>query len=482
MTVQSAEGFVKAWRPTTQEPTYEIEEIEGEIPRELNGTLYRNGPSQKILPKAGYRALHLFDGDGLVQAIRFDDGRAHYRARFVRTPSFEREQEEGRSCIGGLGVAADSPLDPEEAPLTMQSNTNVVPHAGRLLALVENAPPFELDSVSLDSKGVWMLDGKMLGMATTAHPKIDGRTGQMLIHGYQPIEPYVQLYVVEPDGSVSLAETIDAPWPSMMHDFAITENYVILPLGSVRFDVDTIVRGGGFSDAIKADPELQMKFGIRRREPGSETRWFDAPSHGYIFHSGNAFERDGRIYMDACMYGDPRGLLDSLATVRDGRSKSGIVANPYLYEFDPAAGTCKETKLSDVGAEFPRIDDRLIGYENRWGYAATAEPGAAGVEAIFRRITKYDRQGGPSVNREIVAGQWVGEPVFAPRHADAVEDDGFVLNQLYDANSDRSAVEILDARAIDQEPLARLWLRERMPLGFHGSYLPDLPDVAASTS
>ena len=112
-----------------------------------------------------------------------------------------------------------------------------------------------------------------------------------------------------------------------------------------------------------------------------------------------------------------------------------------------------------------------MGHENRWGYAATAETDDDGVDGIFRRITKYDRTGGPSVNRPLVDNQWVGEPVFVPRHAGAEEDDGFVLNQLYDGETDRSAIEVLDARGIDAEPLARLWMHERMPMGFHGNWL-----------
>jgi carotenoid cleavage dioxygenase len=296
----------------------------------------------------------------------------------------------------------------------------------------------------------------------------------MVIHGYMPVEPYIQLYVVEPDGSVSLAEAIDAPWASMMHDFAITENYVILPLGSVHFDFQALAEGRQFSDAFKGRPDWNLKFGIRRREPGSPTRWFDAPSAGYMFHPGNAYEKDGRIYMDACTYEDPTAFLADLSTARDGRVAGGVVAHPHLYEFDLATGTCKDTRLSDIGAEFPRIDDRLVGYENRWGYASTAEPvEGGGVESIFRRITKYDRTGGPSVNRKIVPHQWIGEPVFVPRAPDAEEDDGFVLYLMCDGAAGRTALEILDARGIDQEPLARVWLRERAPMGFHGNYLPD---------
>jgi carotenoid cleavage dioxygenase-like enzyme len=469
---QSNEYFSNAWRPNPAQGDYAMTRVEGEIPRELNGTLYRNGPNQKILPKQGHRALHLFEGDGFVHAIRFEDGHAHYRGRYAETPSYLREQEEGVYCIGGLNLPPEKQL--EDPPPGYQANTNVVYHSNRLFAMVENQPPFEMDPLTLESKGAWDYDGKMLGLSTTAHPKIDGRTGQMVIHGYSPIEPYVQLYVVEPDGRVSLAETIDAPWPSMMHDCAISENYVILPLGSVYLDMEPLMSGGSFNDAVTGRPDLGMKFGIRHRDPGSPTIWLDAPSAGYMFHTGNAYERDGKIYMDACTYEDPAGLLADLATARDGRSGSGVVAHPYLYEFDLASGTCKETKLSDIGAEFPRIDDRRLGYENRYGYAATAEAGATGPDAVFRRITRYDRTGGASVNRPLVEGQWVGEPVFVPRSEDAAEDDGFVLNLMYDGPTDRTAIEVLDARAIDAEPLARIWTDERIPMGFHGNYAPGL--------
>ena len=95
MSQTSQQLFKRAWRPNPVEASYEIRSVEGEIPRELNGTLYRNGPCQKILPEAGFGALHLFDGDALVHAIRFEDGQASYRGRFARTESFLREQEEG---------------------------------------------------------------------------------------------------------------------------------------------------------------------------------------------------------------------------------------------------------------------------------------------------------------------------------------------------------------------------------------------------
>lgn len=467
MNVEAANRhFAALARPNPVEADGPVTRIEGEIPRALAGTLFRNGPNQQVAPEAGAGVLHFFDGDALVQAIRFEDGRAHHVGRYARTQAFLNNEREGAYVQGGLNVGPDrtiADVAPGHSP-----NTNIVPHAGRLFAMAENMPPFELDPSSLESKGLWDYDGKMLGLSTTAHPKIDGRTGQMWIHGYQPIPPFIQLYCVEPDGRVSLAEAHDAPWASMMHDFAITENHVIFPLGSMTFDVGPMLEGGRFSDALAGSDE-PMRFGIRRREAGSEVRWFEAPSVGYMFHPGNAYEENGRIFMDACTYERPQSLIDSLDTARSGDVQTGLDARPYGYEFDLEAGTCTATKYSESTAEFPRIDDRLVGHKNRFGYAATAEPDE-GALGFARRISKYDRTGGPTVHRGAVLGQWVGEPVFVPRAADAAEDDGFVLFLVHDATRDETAVEILDAGAIDAAPLARLWLDTRIPFGFHGNW------------
>lgn len=459
--------FARHLAPNDAEDDYEIRDIEGEIPRELFGTLYRNGPSQKQLPPEGAGALHLFDGDGLVHAFRFEDGRAFHRSRYVRNESFLLEEAEGRYCMNGGGVSAESPLEAAR----VQPNTNVVLHAGRLFAMVENAPPFEIDPETLEPIGSFDYDGKLLSLSTTAHPKIDGRTGQMVIHGYQPVEPYMSLYVVEPDGRTSLAETMDAPWPGMMHDLAITENHVILPLGPIVFDVDVMAEGGLFGDALRWEPERGLKFAIRSREAGSPVRWFDAPSAGYMFHPGNAYERDGVIIMDACTYRDGKAFLSDLETIRRGELSGGLLANPVLYEFDLATGECRERQLSDEYAEFPRLDDRRVGYENRWGYAVTNRPEpVSDIDAFFSTITKYDRTGGHSVRHVLPAGHWTGEPVFAPRGPHAQEDDGFVLSLVYDGPADRSFLQILDARRVDGEPLARLELRHRVPLQFHGNF------------
>ncbi|MFQ5974598.1 MAG: carotenoid oxygenase family protein, partial [Alphaproteobacteria bacterium] len=241
----------------------------------------------------------------------------------------------------------------------------------------------------------------------------------------------------------------------------------------VTIDADILARRLVFADALKWEPEKGLKFGIRRRAPDSEVRWFQVPTPGYIFHPGNAYEEGGKIVMDACTYVNGGAMLDSLRTWRRGIVKPAW-ARPFLYEFDLESGRCKERLLDDRGAEFPRLDDRLIGYKNRYGYAVMNRTVADEAEEIWSTVVKYDRAGGGAVIHDYGPWQWPSEPVFVPRSVDAAEDDGFVLNVVYDGKTDRSYLAVLDARNLAGEPLARAHLPHHVPVGFHGNFVAGL--------
>jgi carotenoid cleavage dioxygenase len=380
------------------------------------------------------------------------------------------EQEEGRFCMNTVGVVAERPTD--RVPFRQQHNTNIVWHGGKLMALVENAYPFEIDPRTLDPRGENNFGGKMLGMSTSAHPKIDGRTGQMLIHGYQPFPPYLQYYVVEPDGRCSVAEHVEAPFPAMMHDLAITENYVVFILSPVVFDAQILLTPGRpVADAFLWQPERGLHFGVRRRFAGAETRWLRAPTSAFIFHPGNAYEENGRIIMDACSYLDGAALLESLRTWRRGEVQPNWYAKPFLYEIDVQGGSVAERQLDERGAEFPRLDDRLVGYRNRYGYASRNRRCNGDSGGTWSVVVRYDRTGGPTAEHDYGIGHWPSEPVFVPRHSAAAEDDGFVLNVVYDGSNDSSYLAILDARNLSGAPLARARLKHRIPMGFHGNFV-----------
>jgi len=460
--------WIDAWRPSSAVGSYRMTRIEGEVPREINGTLYRNGPSQQVLPTRGYQALHLFDGDAMVHAFRFDDGRVDYTGRFVESATHRIEQSCGRLIASLVGEVVAAEERSDEVPIRQQHNTNIVFHGGKLMAMVENAWPFQLDPRDLSPMGPVDFDGKMLGLSTTAHPKIDGRTGEMIIHGYQPFEPYVVYYELDAGGACRVAEPIEVPYAAMMHDLAITEHYAVLPVGAITIDGSRLLSGEAcFADCLAWEPEKGLRFAVRRRGAGGAVQWFQAPEPGFLFHPGNAYESDGKIYMDACTYEDGARLIDGLRTFRRGEGM-GLRAFPYLYELDLTSGSCTARKLDDRGTEFPRIDDRRVGYRNRFGYAWRQE--YQRQPPRVSTLVKYDREGGPSAAHDFGPWQWPGEPVFVPRVGDAGEDDGFVLSLVYDGNGDASYLAVLDARNMTAPALAKIHLEHRVPMGFHGNF------------
>jgi carotenoid cleavage dioxygenase-like enzyme len=150
--------------------------VSGELPAELNGRLYRNGPNPQFAPRGPY---HWFSGDGMLHAFHIEGGRASYRNRWVRTPKWALEHAEGEGLSGAFG----NPRFSDRRIVALNStlaNTNVVWHAGRLLALEEAHAPFEGDPLTLAPKGYCRF-GDQLDGPMTAHPKLDAATGEMAV-------------------------------------------------------------------------------------------------------------------------------------------------------------------------------------------------------------------------------------------------------------------------------------------------------------
>ena len=110
-------------------------EVVGEIPRDLNGTYYRNGPNPAYEPR---RPLPLV-------RRRRDDPRDSSRRRpgvLSQPLREERRSPRGAARRQGDSSRACSSLSTTEAPrFKNTANTNIVSHAGKLLALVESSLP-----------------------------------------------------------------------------------------------------------------------------------------------------------------------------------------------------------------------------------------------------------------------------------------------------------------------------------------------------
>jgi carotenoid cleavage dioxygenase-like enzyme len=78
--------------------------VEGKLPHELTGTMFRTAPGQ--MENNGTRLKHLFDGDAYVSVWTFQDGHAALQGRFINTPQRIEELQAKTMLYGEYGTPA----------------------------------------------------------------------------------------------------------------------------------------------------------------------------------------------------------------------------------------------------------------------------------------------------------------------------------------------------------------------------------------
>lgn len=439
-----------AFAPVDKEVSVDSLRVLGTIPKDLNGMFVRNGPNPQFPPRNRY---HWFDGDGMLHGVRLQDGKASYRNRWVRTEKFQKERTAGKSLYPGL-------IDPvkitEMSPPANRANTALVHHAGKLLALFEAGLPYEVRLADLETVGPYSFGGK-LRTPFTAHPKIDPETGAMLYFGYGPIKPYVHFGEVDAKGQWLRAVPVDIPRSIMMHDFAVTRNYAIFMDLPATFDIPRAMKGGPIVDF---EPVHGARFGLLPRR-GGPIKWFHS-SPCFVFHTLNAYDVGDSVVLLACRYDRLPEIFPADGKYRLDRPDYACL---YRWRFDLKTGRTSEERLDDRSTEFPRVPESLTGRSTRYGYAGHVE------NLHFEGLVKYDLEKKSSVYHRFGANRGGGEGVFVPRPGAKVEDDGWLMTFLHDRDKNQSELLIVDAATMDRTPVARVFLPQRVPYGFHGLWV-----------
>ena len=244
--------------------------------------------------------------------------------------------------------------DPDPGwPIKLDAFINIVRHADRYLALEEGTPPYEV-SPELETTGRFDFGGGLpLGMC--AHPRIDPGTGEMVVFRYDVSEPFLTWAVVGPDGSLIRppAEVPGIGKAFMIHEFTITEHYVLFVIGPAILDVNAMLTGGSM---LSWQPELGTKIALVPRS-GDGPVGFAELEPFWVWHFANAYEDGDRVVADfpgwsalSLAAGDRRAADGQQAPVRGRLSRVSI---------DPVRGAASVTHVGDQPSEFPRIDDRL---------------------------------------------------------------------------------------------------------------------------
>ena len=433
--------------------------VTGEIPAELNGTLYRNGSNPQFAPRGQY---HWFDGDGMIHAFTLSEGRAHYRNRWVRTERFTLERQHGEALFAGLSDLSNTD-ERAQGVFPNAANTNIIFHAGRLLALWEGGPPYELEPSTLETIGPYDFHGTLQG-AMTAHPKVDPKTGELLLFGYGPFPPYVRYAVACADGALTRSEEIHLPVPTMMHDFIATREHVIFMVFPATLRPENLISGS----PVRWEPELGTRIGVMPRNGGSaDIVWFETDPC-FVFHAMNAYTQGNTVIADVCQF-----RLLPLFQVAEGDLETNIPVFTR-WSLDLTDRSITQAQRDDRLSEFPRLDERYAGLPYRKGYAAGQEGAVPPAEGLFNTVIGYDHANGRSHTHAFGSDSYSSEPIFVPRSVRSAEGEGFLLVGVYRKEENRSDLVILDAENIAHEPLATIHLPHRVPYGFHANWVEGL--------
>ena len=429
------------WAPVKEELTVSDLEVKGEVPKEINGLYIRNGMN----PRSGF-SDHWFFGNGMLHGFNFEDGKVSYKNRYVRTPYSEKDLD----IIGSFGDLSASP-----------ANTHIIKHADKFLALEEAHLPWEVDE-NLETKGAYDFNGKLKG-AMTAHPRTCPKTGELLFFSYSVMsEPYLTYYRVNPVGKLVQIEPIELPRAVMMHDWNVTENHVVFMDLPIISDMNLAVETGspfGFK------PEFGARLGVMPREgSNSDVRWFDIDPC-YVFHPLNSYEDGNKIILHVCR--QQEAMVGGFQDIYGGET---TVARLWKWTIDLELGSVKEEQIDDAPCDFPRIDDRRIGFKNDYGYFTTLETDVESL-TIGRHLLKYDLVNGKRLTHDLGENVTGGEALFVPRTANSSEDDGWVISLAYEAETDRSKLLIINSQDFESAPVAEIYAPQRVPNGAHGSWV-----------
>lgn len=454
--------------------------IEGALPPELAGGRHlQNGPGWT---KIGDRLAHPFDGHGFVRSLTFAaDGGARFRSRFVKTPAYLAERAAGRLMHKGLGTnVSDSPLRNLRAPGPRNvSNTTIQPWAGRLISGWEGGRPYALDAESLETIGEETFDGALPDAAFLAHVRIDAAANRLVgCNLYREMPSRFVFREFDTAGRQVAEREATIPGMHFEHDFVVTPRWYVLAGNPMKASLPRFAKAmlgmGSLIQALRTDDSKPGELYLVPRGRPGPVRTVRLPQRAFVIHFANAHDLDDdTCVVELCAFESfefgeefgfqgPHAALDP--ELPDRRASFQRLYRATVHE---GADEARWEQLSEYGMDFPRVHPAREGQSAPAIYAATRSGGVKSdpFDAIAR-VDAVDRERPTEVwcARE---GQFVGEPVFAPRPGGQDLDDGWVVANVYDGAGGKTHLCVFDAGALSRGPIASVPL-PLQPYGFHG--------------
>lgn len=445
--------------------------VDGEIPRELKGSLYRNGPG--LFERGCLRKPHLLDGDGLVQRLSFANGTVHYQNAFVRTEKFIEEEKADTFRFATWSMRRPGGLIANLGgrSIRSQAGVTVYPFNNNLYAIDEYSPVYKLDPQTLETIGEQEMGEASRKFSIKAHTKFDPLTGEWLLFGInhgRTMELHAVIYHAE--GTLKAHHVIPSPRQVYIHDFFATREHFIFVLHPMRFSPWRFLSGqSSYMDALSWRAEEGNLVMVIPRT-GGKPQFFDAPA-AFIWHGLNAYSEGGKITADFVGYDAPDHFAPHDALFyKLMEGKTGVAKCPgklRRYHIDLAARSLREEILNSGPLEFPMIDPRAAMQRHEVAYLTS------GTHSLLHSaIKRIDYLSGEEQLFDFGADIVPGEPVFAAKPGGAC-NEGWLIIQCLDGRTERAFFALFDASHVDEGTIARIHLPHHLPISFHGWWKAD---------
>jgi all-trans-8'-apo-beta-carotenal 15,15'-oxygenase len=492
--------------------SYVCEEMEGRVPADLRGTLFRNGPGN--FERGNRRYEHTLDGDGFIASWRFGDDHVEYRGSFVETDYYLKEKEQDRILYRNTfgtqregGILANA-LD---VKLKNVANTNVVSFGDRVFALWEAGKPYELDPETLQTlpdscqapfdelgkpdcmRGVTIDNGGLIdqavnvGKAFTAHPhQVNDDTIAAFSWAMNPTTNVFCLEFAEFDSSWCRKQKISyeiKDCPMAPHDFCISSDYYAFFENSMSFDMGRFIigaKGPGqvLTQALHKPCRLHV---VPRREGTGEAFQLDIPNFFCIHNSALIVENSENntltIFSSGWDLSDENYYPKGVKEVPFLGSWGGEFPN---FEVIPPSMLFRTTvnmntqSLVDHSAvipglnfEHPHVDSRdpsiIYGPCCNVVGLSTAPCGWCRIDTRTNTVKVWWTE------TRMFTEELVVVPKRDPRTNQLVEGC-WLLGVMHDAETKRSSLAILNGDDIEQGPVCRIPLKHSLAFGLHGSF------------
>lgn len=459
-------------RTLVREHGFEPLEVEGRIPEGLRGTLYRVGPG--LYESFGRAVAHSFEADGAVSAVRLEGpSSASGAIRVIESAELREERRAGRPLYGSRASALRRVVNGVLRRRKNTGNTAVLRWQSRLFALVESSRPTELDARDLGTIGETDLGGAV-GGAFTAHPhRVNAREAYYGFGMRWGRRNAIELAVLPDRGPARRLGEIPLEQGVLLHDFAATERHLVFLVPPMRMSlVNAMLGRGGASDIFRWTPEDGVEVIVVPIDAPRELVRFRVPSF-FQWHFAGAWEQDGEIVLHIARWPD----FASYEGLRSTGVTTGLARGARLERvtIDPARRRLRSEPVWDLPCEFPEIDPRREGARYGVVFVTCVQGSRRGVARVELERDRHDAF-------FFETGACPSELVFVPRGCaargeGAAEGEGWGLTMVYDPARDASALTIFDAQRLAQGPIARCWMREHVPMSFHGVWVEEAPQT-----